>query len=274
MDSWRLVIDGYMSGAGNMAADEAILTSAERGECAPTLRLYRWSEPTLTVGYAQDPRPFAVGLPVVRRITGGRAVLHDMELTYSVVAGNGHPLFSDGIMDGYRLISTAIVDALKECGVRAEFAPPPATPSGKGGAGGACFRSPSRYEVLAGGKKLAGSAQRRFKRSFLQHGSILFGADRFMNESVFGPGMLDKMGWVGEHCDASIEDFTEVFVSCAARRLGASFTAACLSTEEDALKKALIEGKYGANSWNLHGRAVTDSMKGGHAGAAAAGARA
>lgn len=262
MESWRLVIDGAMNGAWNMAADEAMLASSECRGCVPTLRLYRWSEPTLTIGYAQDSTPFAAGLPLVRRLTGGRAVLHDMELTYSVVASTSHPLFSDGIMDAYRLISTSIVEALNECGVKAEFAPPPAKPRLRGDRYSACFRSPSRYEVLAGGKKLAGSAQRRFKNAFLQHGSILFNVDRYMNESVFGPGILDKMGWVGEHSGVSIEDFTSVFVRCAARSLGARFTPSTLDPEEVACKKALHDGKYTASSWNLHGADVKASVHG------------
>lgn len=203
---WRLIADGPGIGLYNMAVDEALLRSAEDGG-VPTVRFYRWSEPTISMGYNQSLETFHnldLNLPIVRRLTGGRAVLHQAELTYSVTSPSGEPPFGSTIEGVYKVISETIVKGLRALGVGAEVLKGRSLSrrreeSGRGGGGEpACFFSPSRYEVLYKGKKLVGSAQRRRKGAFLQHGSILLGVDEELTERVFGPGVADRMAALGD----------------------------------------------------------------------------
>lgn len=179
---WRLLRTPPASGAANMALDEALTLRAPRtGEW--TLRVYGWATPTLSLGRNQhacdlyDPATLAeAGLGVVRRPTGGRALLHDAEVTYSVTG----PLDdAASLRSTYARINAIIVDALRAVGVEASIvsaeagrsSPPGATP---------CFAVPAAGEIVAGGAKLAGSAQWRHGRGLLQHGSILLDGDQAM----------------------------------------------------------------------------------------------
>jgi len=251
MEGWRLIIDPALEGAENMASDEAVLRACEAEPSAPpVLRLYGWSEPTLSIGYLQNASPFlSTSMPVVRRITGGRAVLHDKELTYSLVAGTGHHLFSGGILAAYSFISGCIISALKQAGVDAEFA------RGAGASGGkdACFYTPSRYEVLVDGRKLVGSSQRRFKKAFLQHGSILLCVDREKNAKVFGPEVVGRMASLSEFSDISHEEFRRAFISAMATGLKAAFTPSELNERETLVKEELKRRRYSDAGWTLCG---------------------
>ncbi|OIJ73281.1 MAG: hypothetical protein A2V21_302770 [Deltaproteobacteria bacterium GWC2_55_46] len=228
---WRLILDEDLPGAVNMARDSFLLGSLESGEGAPTLRLYGWDRPTISLGYLQDESPFAgLGLPVVRRITGGRAVLHWHEVTYSVAGLCGDPLFSGGILKSYSVISRCITAALRDAGVEAALF--------KGSASGAknraCFQSPSRFEVLAGGRKIVGSAQRRFRKAFLQHGSILMGPDTELNDMVFGPGIAGKMASAGEFSTVSASELRSLLVKRFAEGFGVTFDLSGLTREDEA----------------------------------------
>jgi lipoate-protein ligase A len=251
LDRWRLIIDPPFEGPENMAVDEAILNGARlNGALRPTLRFYGWAQPTVSVGYLQDAAPFKrFGLPVVRRITGGRAVLHDMELTYSVVAGHAHAVFSGGITGAYAIISKIIVAALKDLGIDARFSPMHG--GAKGHRSGACFHSPSRYEILVEGKKLVGSSQRRYKDIFLQHGSILFDVDTGLNARIFEDALLDKMVWIKALKAVELEDFREVLTRRMAEGLNASFDVLGLTASERYVKENLVANKYSEDSWNL-----------------------
>jgi lipoate-protein ligase A len=168
------------------------------------------------------------GLPVVRRITGGRAVVHSSEVTYSVTGLLSDPLFSGGIMSSYSVISSCIIAALKDAGVDASYS--------RGSAAGerneACFNSPSRYEVLVDGRKLVGSAQRRLKRAFIQHGSILMATDGEINCRVFGKALSMKMAGVSEFSSVSRQKLGELLVERFAQGLGATFKTSGLTADE------------------------------------------
>ena len=169
---WTVVFDPPRDGAANMAADHALAETAEPD--AGWLRLYRWTRPTLSLGRnepAADTYDFArgerLGIDVVRRPTGGRGVLHDAEVTYAVVA----PAAAAGrLRAAYAVVQRGLAAALRSLGADARLAaggvpgPPRA---------GACFDVTTGGEVVAGGRKLTGSAQARIGRAFLQHGSIL-----------------------------------------------------------------------------------------------------
>jgi lipoate-protein ligase A len=170
---WRLIVDAAHPGAWNMAIDEDLLAAADRTGAA-FLRLYRWDPPCLSFGRNEPAlgrydraRIEALGLPVVRRPTGGRAVWHQHEVTYAVAA----PIARFGsLRDSYRAIHARLAAALRRLGAATVLAPDARAP---GLASGPCFAAPVGGEVLVGGRKVIGSAQVRRGHAFLQHGSIL-----------------------------------------------------------------------------------------------------
>jgi lipoyl(octanoyl) transferase len=161
------------SGAWNMAVDEVLLESALQGGIC-TLRWYRWREPTLSLGYFQSPDDPLIDdrfadLPVVRRLTGGGAILHDRELTYSCAIGPGHPLAADP-SSLYTAMHAAIVAELARVGV----AVAPRGVADKGlDANFLCFSRGDANDLVMAGNKVLGSAQRRRRGAVLQHGSLL-----------------------------------------------------------------------------------------------------
>lgn len=177
MRQWRLIDDTHTAGGRNMAVDEAILRAVGAGLQPPTLRLYGWDPACLSLGYGQRWREVdrealhARGWGLVRRPTGGRAILHIDELTYSLSLPIDHPLARGSVIDSYRMISTALVAALRRLGAvpnanalaKAEVSAPP-TP--------VCFDTPSHYEITVNGRKLIGSAQTRRAGGLLQHGTL------------------------------------------------------------------------------------------------------
>jgi lipoate-protein ligase A len=174
MMTLRVLIDRPQSGARNMAVDEAIFEAVRTGAQPATLRLYAWMPACLSIGCGQRIRDVdraalsARGWDVVRRMTGGRAVLHADELTYSLALPAGHFLAEGGIIPSYRRISAALLAGLKALGVQAE-----AKEGVQGdGASPVCFDAASQYEITVAGRKLIGSAQRRRGGAVCQHGSL------------------------------------------------------------------------------------------------------
>lgn len=217
---WRVLTGPVGGGAAadgptNMAVDAALLEAVAAG-ARPTLRLYRWARPTLSFGRNQPARQrydeagaAERGIGFVRRPTGGQAVLHDDELTYAVVAGVG---VIGRPRSAYHRVNEALVAGLRALGVDAALSPGTAgvprqngasVPGSPGGSRidwtAACFRRPARGEVVAGGRKLVGSAQRLESRTILQHGSILVaGSQRIAEELLLdGPaaGSAGEPGW-------------------------------------------------------------------------------
>ena len=160
MNGWRFLNTGPASGAVNMAVDEAILAGVTRGTSPPTVRVYAWDPPTVSTGYAQDLSAeldlvacAKSGVGVVRRPTGGRAVLHAGELTYSVVGESGEPPLGASIMEAYGAIAAALVAGLRSLGVSAELAAvPTASRVRGGGASPPCFVSAGRFEIVVDGR--------------------------------------------------------------------------------------------------------------------------
>jgi lipoate-protein ligase A len=176
---WRLIVTPPAGGAENMALDEALMERAgESGEWV--LRVYSWGTPTISLGRNQSARGRydidrvrAAGVDIVRRPTGGRAILHDREITYSVTA----PLEGAGDLgESYRRINALLLTALGTIGVRASAAQPTKRATAPGMA--PCFDEPAAGELTVEGRKLAGSAQWRSEHSLLQHGSILIADDQ------------------------------------------------------------------------------------------------
>lgn len=178
MTTWRYLPYAVYSGAENMAVDEALLLSmAQTPDPQPVLRFYGWSPAVLSLGYAQNYHKevdekacLAEGIEIIRRPTGGRAVLHQYELTYSVIAPEQDPHVSGTVIESYLRISQALLKGLKALGVPAEMA---ACGGLQEASSSACFDAPSWYELVVCGRKLVGSAQVRKEGMLLQHGSIL-----------------------------------------------------------------------------------------------------
>ena len=181
---WRLILDGNLPGALNMARDVAVLEAVAAGEAPPTLRLYGWDPPCLTIGKHQGLDAVdldfcrAEHIDVARRPTGGRALLHHFEITYSVVAPLGTPPLPTALQEAYRLICGALVVAGRKLGIDAELTggevnlrlpnPTSTVP---------CFEAPAQGEVVVAGRKLIGSAMRAHAGCILQHGAILLDWD-------------------------------------------------------------------------------------------------
>ena len=190
---WRLIEDGPVDGKLNMAIDRAILTACERGQAPATLRLYGWEKPTLSIGYSQNKlrdvdtvQCERRNIPIVRRFTGGRALLHQYELTYSLVAPIPHPRFPGNLAGAFGAVSKAVIFSLEKADVpRPEISGKDKRSLGNGNKRSpACFSTPNHWEITVKGKKLAGSAQRRLNGAFLQHGSILLDWDPELAHSL------------------------------------------------------------------------------------------
>jgi lipoate-protein ligase A len=162
-----------------MAADESILEHVGRGVARPTLRLYGWAPACLSLGHAQPfsdvdmARLRARGWEMVRRPTGGRAILHTDELTYSVIGPNDEPRLAGSVLESYNRLACALLRAVRALGLDALSNPSGADLAGQHGTSNpVCFEVPSAYEITVRGKKLIGSAQARRKEGVLQHGSL------------------------------------------------------------------------------------------------------
>ncbi len=182
MRHWRFLDTGKGSAFFHMALDEAIFDAVRCGESPPTMRLYCWDIPSITLGFSQNAnavldldRCERHGIPVTRRLTGGRAVLHVDESTYSLFGAVDDPVFGGALADTYRSVSRMLIDALAGVGLRPEWSRGTLTEENAGVGAAPCFCSASRYEITLEGRKLVGSAQRRMGGHFIQQGSILTG---------------------------------------------------------------------------------------------------
>jgi lipoate-protein ligase A len=184
--TWRLIRSSPSDGATNMATDEAILRAVAAGLVPSTLRLYAWAPPCLSLGRGQPAGEVNTeacardGVEIVRRPTGGRAILHTDELTYSVIAPLDEPRVEGDILVSYRRLSRALVAALEGLGVVVQShlredvdTGAPGDPGEDGALNPVCFEVPSHYELTTGDeRKLVGSAQMRTHAAVLQHGTL------------------------------------------------------------------------------------------------------
>ena len=181
-DEWRWISDSHHTAESNMAMDAALLVDCEQGRIPPTVRLYGWSESAITIGYSQKAereldleRCRELGISVVRRPTGGRAILHHRELTYAVVAPVSITPFNRGLKETFGAISEALLAGLQGLGIRGDINT--SKQRSESTRSPACFASLNHCEITVDGKKLVGSAQKRTSKAFLQHGSLIIDAD-------------------------------------------------------------------------------------------------
>ncbi len=188
MKTWLFINDQVpLRGSLNMAVDEYLFARAREGK-RTVLRFYRWESPTVSLSYGQEAARAtdldfcrANGIDIVRRMTGGKAVLHLRELTYSL-ASSDTETFTPTLQDSYRLISLALLMGLDLMGLSARLAPAPPPSYIRGTM--PCFAFPARGEVEIGGRKIIGSAQKRIGASFIQHGSIPIDKDETLLKAV------------------------------------------------------------------------------------------
>lgn len=280
MKKWRLIFTSDQNAFYNMSLDEALLFSCREKNSPPILRLYRWDPPGVSLGYSQ-PVARTIDLKkcrdhhidVVRRITGGRAVLHENELTYSVCADAGkYPDLGQSIIQTYQKISWALLESLRFLGIKAEWHKPSREKeslSSHKSPSKPCFVSTSRYEVTVEGRKLIGSAQRRFvsranrktTESFIQHGSILTGKGRFSIAEFLPEGSPAEA--LSQSLDERSTNIEEILNRPAKTdemiwALKAGFSSAfdieladsCITEAEREKAKALNQGKYHSIEWN------------------------
>ena len=245
---WRTIDSGLSTGAHNMAVDELLLTRVAESGGAPVLRFYTWRPPAVSIGSNQTAateldlaRCSQQGIDVVRRPSGGRAVLHWNELTYSLLWIEDEPSLAGGVSESCRRIGECLVAGLQLFGVAAELEQ---GDRGRGGAAptsaaskGPCFASTSRWEITCGGKKLVGSAQRRIRGGVLQHGSLLLGpehlrlGDLMRTDHVLPQTSTHLACWVN-HID--LEQLMESLLEGFARTLDVDLEPTALSPEETA----------------------------------------
>lgn len=236
---WRLIVNPPTDGMWNMGVDSALLNSAT----APVLRLYGWNRPTLSIGYAQKPE-MDVNLafienekiPLVRRPTGGRAILHWDELTYAVTIPS-HSGFFGSLSEMYATVATPLRDALLSLGLSLD------TDARTAGVRGnpCCFATRLKHEISVNGKKVVGSAQRRLKTAALQHGSIVLSMDseRYANclnftDETKRTASLALLGGVNDFAPRPItrDELVAAVVDAFMKTLGIEFTPSALTEEE------------------------------------------
>lgn len=268
---WRFLDTGVHDGFLNMAIDEAILTAHLQGHCPPTLRVYRWHPPALSLGYFQDlegeieiTKCSELRIDIVRRLTGGRAVLHDEELTYSVVTSEEYG-FPRSLAQSYRLLNEGLIAAYALLGVDVCLEEHPREPLSA-----ACFSSAGLADLTCQGRKVCGSAQFRRGNALLQHGSlpirldaqVFFSLLRFPSEAMREKARADlaqKAASLSDLLGDTIgwPELQEALVKGFQSSLGIALDEEALTLEEWELAQKLASEKYRADGWNYHGRDET-----------------
>lgn len=249
MITWRLLKSDPLDGPENMAVDEAILEQKKSGHSPSTLRLYSWSRPYCSYGYSQrlDPamRSFCDQrqLGLVRRPTGGGFVLHDREITFSVIFSRQDLQRSRTIVEYYRIISECLQQALASLGLPVSLEETIATEKGPASF---CFSQPTKYDLMVRGRKICGSAQRRYRDIILQQGSMILD---------FQPlrGFWDRAGGVKEFASRPIAaaEIGRAIERSFAEKLQLHFVEAGLTAAEKELAGTLVAEKYGREEWNF-----------------------
>jgi lipoate-protein ligase A len=264
---FRLLVTEPLDGAHNMALDEALLRGRLADTAPPTLRFFAWRPPTISLGYGQvlDDRidvaaAAALGIGLVRRPTGGSAILHEgpeLELTYSVTARAGDFDAAGDLLATYRWIGAALAAGINRLGASVEMVP--VQPSDPTAMPAFCFARTGSYELEVAGLKVVGSAQRRQGTGFLQHGAVMLASAPDRLRRVF-PRERDPLAGMTT-LEAALHrrpSFAETMTALAEGfrvAHGLELNPGGLGAEETALAEALVQDKYGTDRWTWSGRA-------------------
>lgn len=253
-----------------MAVDESILEHIYRGESQPTLRLYSWNPPCLSLGHAQSFKDVDVerlrqhGWEVVRRVTGGRAILHTDELTYSVTGSAKEPVLTGGVLESYNRLAQALFHAVHELRLHVEVKEHAGETNSQNSQNSnpICFEVPSAYEITVDGKKLIGSAQARKKEGVLQHGSLPLTGDltRICDVLIFrddtsrkhaAEKLLARAATVesASGVETDWETAAQAFVKGFEAQLGIQFKRGEMSQSESKRADELVKEKYANPAW-------------------------
>lgn len=274
MTTWYFLNSGKCSPSYNMALDEALLDWHSEGLIPPVIRFYEWEPATVSIGYfqqaARDINLAAVheqGLGFVRRPTGGRAVLHEHELTYSIIVTEDYPNMPATVTEAYRVLSEGLLLGFQNLGMEAYFSVPQTEEQQqdlKKPKSAVCFDAPSWYELVVEGKKVAGSAQTRQKGVILQHGAILLKLDLEKLLSVFNfasdevkEKMRSKLPQKAVAMDTlidrevTIDECVTAFKKGFAEALDISFEPMVLTPEQLNYVEDIEKRKYANDDWNF-----------------------
>lgn len=249
-EQWRLLKTGVNNAFTNMAVDEAILVANSEGKAPPTVRFYGWEPAAISIGYFQSleeevdlSKCRQFGIDYVRRITGGGAVFHEKELTYSIIIPESHPEISKNIMESYGRICGAVMKGLKNLGIESVYAP--------------------INDILTNGKKISGNAQTRKARTVLQHGTILMDVDvekmfsllKVPNEKIKDKLIADVKQRVTsiKHIlgkEISFEKVAEAMKKGFEEEFDVELVEGTLNKEEIELARNFENEKFSTKSWN------------------------
>ena len=263
--TWRLIVTPPLSGAENMAIDEALLRSFDPLSSLPILRLYGWNPPALSLGRFQKAVEVldldhcrSDGVAVVRRVTGGGVIYHADELTYSIVCAPGQIPQTSSIKDSFRLLTGFLLAFYRGLGLDAVYATdvvPKGTNLGERTA--FCFAGRESYDILAGGRKIGGNAQRRLKGTIFQHGSI-----PLQNRAVTGLAYMRDQNPAHAEGAASLAEYGVAADRCLLENdiatafsdyFGVALQSNVMSEAECVDREKLLVNKYRSDSWNLEG---------------------
>lgn len=267
-ESWYFLDTGKQNPAYNMAVDECLLRWHSTGKIPPILRFYEWLPAGLTIGYFQKTKNRInleavkdYGFQLVRRLTGGRAVLHDKELTYSIIVSEQHPHMPKSVKEAYLVLSKGLLEGYRNLGIAADFAVPTEKLAPTQSA--VCFEEPSWYELVIDNKKAAGSAQTRKQGVILQHGSIPLSVDKdilydlfiFRNEKVkqrarsaFDSKAISIHEAAGR--EVSLEETKKALKAGFQTALDIELQSFSFSTEQEQEIHELMHSKYLTDEWN------------------------
>lgn len=267
-ETWGFLDCGHHDAAINMAVDEALLEWHREGIIPPTIRFYGWKRPSLSVGHFQNVEKTIdfTGVQkhrcdLVRRLTGGSAVLHDDELTYSIVVSESHPMIPRSVNRAYYILSQGLLESYRLLGINAQFSISKHDLLRKRTA--VCFEKPAIYEMIVDGKKISGNAQVRKTGVLLQHGSIpisfdidmLFDLFKFSSEAERESkrqSFYQKATSIKEVTGRSYtyETLKEVFLKGFQKKLNVKIKPIKLSDNQWQYIDYLAESKYRTKLWN------------------------
>lgn len=260
----RIIIQEGNSAFFNMALDEAISDAVRKGLSPPTLRIYQWDKPSISIGYFQRITDINIdyckqkGYPIVRRPTGGRAILHDIELTYSLSTRFDSNTFKGRLREDYSAISRAILSGLRLCGIEARINHSRKRYTAQKSP--ACFKFISYSEIIVNNKKVTGSAQKRYTDGFLQQGSIPISIDRCELRNVLKIDEdegFDDIGTIREFApEITINELRNAIKRAFENILKVKMISDGPTKFEMELTKRLESEKYSTDEWNLRRRSL------------------
>ncbi len=260
---WRFIHSGTCEAGLNMAIDEAIADHVRSGDVPPTLRVYSWEKPSVTIGCFQKitdidlPACSRNAITVVRRPTGGRAILHDHEVTYSFSSMNSSMKGFQSLFTSYELLSDAFLKAFRSFTDQVEVSPRRIKrrslirkPH--------CFETVSYGEILLEGHKIIGSAQKRYRTGFLQQGSIPLSINRDLHGTIFTTEAA-MVGIVDIHPDVTFRSLVSYIKDAFEQTFYRGLTSCELTQSEVARARALVRKKYHSPGWTLTHRALRNN---------------